>query len=269
MPRRLAAMLVIASALLFTAAPPGAAAGNRPEPTTFVNSLNAPPETVFSDRNLLAWFPIWAEQSLGPKFTLSQPTVLAHVGAFVNAYPPNYSAEGGTPFRIEIRRADANGLPADGEPLAVAVMTDDHDAATWRYESAAFRLLLQSGTYFALVSADIPRDDDHAFPGGVLVGTDEGGVVTYLADTIQLGVRNRLTAAQQLTTGHAPFRVIGCVKTPHPSGKFDHGRACHLHDVSRPHRGATPASKLIDNPLVFTSHISGGGKGGGRNGPEN
>src|SRR3954451_19660867 len=99
MPRRLAAMLVIASALLFTAAPPGAAAGNRPEPTTFVNSLNAPPETVFSDRNLLAWFPIWAEQSLGPKFTLSQPTVLAHVGAFVTAYPPKYPAEGGSPFR--------------------------------------------------------------------------------------------------------------------------------------------------------------------------
>src|SRR3954451_11528233 len=79
MSRRLAAILAIASALLFTAAPPGAAAGNRPQPTTFVNSLNAPPETVFSDRNLLAWFPIWAEQSLGPKFTLSQPTVLAHV----------------------------------------------------------------------------------------------------------------------------------------------------------------------------------------------
>src|SRR3954452_16548157 len=115
------------------------------------------------------------------QFTLSRPTVLAHVGAFVNAYPPNYSAEGGSPFRTEIRRADVNGLPADGDPLAVAVMTDDHDAATWRYESAAFRLLLQPGTYFALVSADIPPDDDHAFPGGVLVGTDEGGAVTYLA----------------------------------------------------------------------------------------
>ena len=232
MSRRLAAVLAIATVLLFMAAPPGAAAGNRPEPTTFVNSLNAPSETVFSDRSLGAWFPIWAEQSLGSQFTVSQPTVLAHVGAFVNAYPSNYPAEGTRPFWIEIRRADANGLPADGEPLAVAFMTDDHDAATWRYESTAFRLLLQPGTYFALVSADLPPDDDRAVPGGVLLSANEGGEVTYLADSIQLGVRNRLTGERQLTTGHAPFRVIGCVKSPHRSGTTDHGRACHLHDLS-------------------------------------
>ena len=77
MARRLTAVLAIASALLFSAAPPGAAAGHRPRPTTFVNSLNAPSETVFSDGNLGAWLPIWAEQSLGPRFRLSRPTVLA------------------------------------------------------------------------------------------------------------------------------------------------------------------------------------------------
>jgi hypothetical protein len=228
MPRRLASVLALASALLLVAAPPGTAAGHRSKATTFVDSLNASPATVFDDAALGAYLPIWAEQSLGPQFTVTRPTVLAQVGAFANAYASNYPTEG-RPFRVEIRRADADGLPADGAPLAVADLTDDHDASTWRYESAAFRVRLRPGTYFALVSADSPPLNDPPFPGGVLTSTNEGGEVSYLADDVQLGVRDPVAGTEQLTTGRAAFRVIGCVRAGHRHGTTHHGRTCSRH----------------------------------------
>jgi hypothetical protein len=57
-----------------------------------LNTLNASPDTVFSDDVLLGYLPVLAEQSSGPRFTVTRPTVLAHVGAFVNPYPDNYTA---------------------------------------------------------------------------------------------------------------------------------------------------------------------------------
>jgi len=230
MSRRVAAALVAASALLFPTASPATAA--RPEPTTLVNSLNASVDTTFTTRQV-AYFPIWAEQNLGPRFTLAEPTLLAHVGTFADARPDNFSGDA-PPFWVEIRRADANGAPANGEPLAVASLSDDGDINTWRYESAQFRLRLQPGRYFALVSADAPTDlsSSNPDPGGVLVlAVDDNGALLWKPNSLALGYRNRLTGESGVTTDGGPFRVLGCVQSATPAGTTPRGRACNARSL--------------------------------------
>jgi hypothetical protein len=220
--RRLCATVLTAAALLLDAPvasghPAHPAQSARQQPTTMLNTLNASPDTVFSDDVLLGYLPVLAEQSSGPRFTVTRPTLLAHVGAFVNPYPDNYTAKDEAPFRVEIRRADSTGLPVAGEPLQVAPMTDDFDRLTWRYESARFDVLLQPGTYFALVSADSPRRGgfDPAHPGGGLLNAthDSQGLPAYVADTVTMAGFNRFTGTAFTFDVGIGFRILGCVTT--------------------------------------------------------
>jgi len=110
-------------------------------------------------------------------------------------------------------------------------MTDDHDATTWRYETARFRLLLQPGTYFALVSTDAPRDFNGIDDGGGVLFRLEGPE-DYTSGVTKVATLDREAGVVEIADRYLAFRVVGCVKTPHSSGRTDHGRACNLRSLT-------------------------------------
>ena len=86
---------------------------------------------------------------VGPKFTLTQPTTLTEIGAFLNCEPPLCLTP---PFTVEIRPS-INGLPDPSTVLATFDLSDDNNPLVFSYESVAIDLLLQPGTYFAIFAS--------------------------------------------------------------------------------------------------------------------
>ena len=86
---------------------------------------------------------------MGPKFTLTQPTTLTEIGAFLNC---ELSLCLAPPLTVEIRPS-INGLPDPSTVLATFPLSDDNDPFVFSYESVAINLLLQPGTYFAIFAS--------------------------------------------------------------------------------------------------------------------
>ena len=144
-------------------------------------------------------------QFVGPRFTLTQPTTLTEIGAFVNncssiiqGVPqcPNT-----LPLTVQIRPATTLGVPDASTVLASFTLSDDHDPLIVSYESVAINLPLQPGTYFALFAPQ---------------GTDTGLLLSqaslpfnYRAGSIEEGALNPLTSNAFVSTQFAAVRILG------------------------------------------------------------
>lgn len=143
-------------------------------------------------------------QFVGPKFTLTQPTVLTEIGGFVNNCD---SIVGGVPqcpttlpFTVQIRRS-TNGLPDPSTVLASFVLSHDNNPLIVSYESVAINLPLQPGSYFALFA---PQNND----GGFLLGS-ASSPFNYQAGLIDLGFLDPSTGISSVSQEFAAVRILG------------------------------------------------------------
>ena len=191
---------LVASLLFFASVLPGTTAT-----ISIVDSLApATPTTqfsIFASGGVSLLF----TQFVGPKFTLTQPTTLTEIGAFVNncdsiilGVPqcPNT-----LPLTVQVRPATALGVPDASTVLASFTLSHDNDPLIVRYESVAINLPLQPGSYFALFAPQ---------------GTDTGLLLSqatipfgYLAGSIEEGVLNPLTSNAFVSTQFAAVRILG------------------------------------------------------------
>lgn len=175
---------------------------------SIVDSLGqATPTTQFSIFGS-AGTSIHFNQFVGPKFTLTQPTTLTEIGAFLNncasiiaGVPqcPNPS-----PLTVQIRPATTLGVPDTSTVLASFTLSHDNDPLTVSYESVAINLLLQPGTYFALF-APSPGDTDDV---GLLL-SQATVPFNYLAGSIEEGALRPLFSTASVSTQFAAVRILG------------------------------------------------------------
>jgi hypothetical protein len=101
---------------------------------------------------------------VGPRFTLTEETVITEIGGFVNNCKQITSGApecpGTLPFTVQIRPSTGSGVPALSKVLATVVLSHDDDPLVVSYESASTNLVLKPGTYFALFAA---QGDDAGF----------------------------------------------------------------------------------------------------------
>lgn len=149
--------IVVAIALAHTALVDSAAADPiHPNTTTVFDSLGeAAPTTVFSIFGA-GGQTIGDGVSVGPRFDITNRTVLTRVGAFLNncraiseGVPdcPNTM-----PLRVQLRPS-LGGLPDPSRLLASFTLSHDNDPLNVSFESAPMRVLLGPGSYFALFAA--------------------------------------------------------------------------------------------------------------------
>jgi hypothetical protein len=102
-----------------------------------------------------------SQQLVGPRFTLTEDTVITEIGGFVNncrSFVGGVPQCPGTlPFTVQIRPSTGSGVPALSKVLATVVLSHDDDPFVFSYESASTDLILKQGTYFALFA---PQQDD-------------------------------------------------------------------------------------------------------------
>ncbi len=144
--RRLTLLLLFIFAL--AAGLVGSGAAQATDTVTVLDSLGAAtPVTQFSLFGA-GGISISPTQFPGPKFGLTQQTVLTEIGAFVTTFA--------LPATVEIVPAAADGSPDGTDVVASYVLSSDGDPFTFSYESVAPNLSLPPGNYFALfgVQAD-------------------------------------------------------------------------------------------------------------------
>ena len=131
----------------------------------------------------------------GPKFTITQPTTLTEIGAFLNCSSPACA-----PLTVQIRPS-INGLPDTSTVLATFELSHDNDPLVFSYESVAIDLLLQPGTYFAIFSPQ---------------GTDELSLLrtavdpfTYEAALIDIGVVDIISNISVVFRERGAVRILG------------------------------------------------------------
>jgi hypothetical protein len=148
------------------------------DPLTLVDTLGtATPMTTFDFRGA-GGQALFAEQKVGPRFVLTQPTVITEIGGMVNNCETIFVGvplcPDTAPLVVEIVPLSVDGLPDVENVLATFVLSHDNDPLTFSYESVNPNLQLDAGTYFALFGA---QNED----GGVLLANAPGydaGVTT-------------------------------------------------------------------------------------------
>ncbi len=133
-------------------------------------------------------------QFVGPQFTLTQPTAVREIGAFLN------NTTGSSPFTVQIHRSK------DGAPYPDAIqknlrLSHDGDPLTVSYETVATRFVLDPGTYFALFSL---QDGDEGY---ILGGASEP--FAYRAGLTTLGCLGPSCKDQTVFEGFAAVRIVG------------------------------------------------------------
>ena len=154
---------------------------------------------------------VTATQSPGPQFTLLDNMVLTGIGAFLN----NCGVVAGIPqcpnrlpYIVEIRPS-IGGIPDPSTVLASFVLTDDNEPRVVSFESVAFNLALEPGSYFALFALQQASDE------GILLGnTGPFGYVAGSPDV--LGFLNPLTGSSS-GGGTLPAAVRITATVPEPS----------------------------------------------------
>jgi hypothetical protein len=147
-------LLVISAALVFALGASAAPASG--DPLTLVDTLGTATPTTTFDFAGGAGQGIFAEQKVGPRFVLTQPTVITEIGGIVNncetilAGVPQCPVT--APLVVQIVPS-VEGLPDVQNVLATFVLSHDNDPLTFSYESVNPNLQLGAGTYFALFGA--------------------------------------------------------------------------------------------------------------------
>lgn len=204
MKRSVRAPVLVLLAAVWLAITPTADAG----PIYLVDTLGvATPTTQFSDSGA-GGSSVSAEQSPGPQFTLLDNMVLTGIGAFLN----NCGVVAGIPqcpnrlpYIVEIRPS-IGGIPDPSTVLASFVLTDDNDPRVVSFESVAFRLALEPGSYFALFALQQTSDE------GFLLGNT--GPFGYVAGSTLTGFLNPLTGSSSVGTLPAAVRITATVPEP-------------------------------------------------------
>jgi hypothetical protein len=126
---------------------------------------------------------IFANQWVGPEFTLTRRSVLTRVGAFINNCSgfvvgvPQCANR--LPIVVQIRRS-LNGAPDPRFLIAATPLSSSNDPLTYSFESADFDdVVLEPGTYFAIFSTQQAGD------GGALLGVANSGA--YVAGLTTIG----------------------------------------------------------------------------------
>jgi hypothetical protein len=124
----------------------------------------ATPDTTFSGAGGGGQAIISGLSLVGPRFTLTEETVITEIGGFVSNCKQITSGvpecPGTLPFTVQIRPSTGSGVPALSKVLATVVLPHDDDPLVVSYESASTNLVLKPGTYFALFAA---QGDDAGF----------------------------------------------------------------------------------------------------------
>src|SRR5688500_1830047 len=146
---------------------------------------------------------------VGPQFTLTQPTTLTEIGAFVNSRC--VSTEEGvplcsspSPLIVQIHPS-VNGVPDASTVLASFVLSHDNDPLVVSYESVAINLLLQPGTYFALF---VPQADN----AGLFLGSATSPF-NYQAEVINIGALDPSSQDSVVLQTFGAVRILGEVKS--------------------------------------------------------
>jgi hypothetical protein len=170
---------------------PGASRAWASDPAIVDTLGAATPDTTFSASG--AWGQaISSAQLVGPRFTVTERTVITEIGGFVT----NYSA---LPLTVQIRPS-TGGVPHLSKVLATFVLSDG-DPLVFSYESASMDLVLKRGTYFALFAAQ-------ADPGGVLLAAAQIPF-SYQAGTTTLGFLNPTTGSRFSADTFGAVRILG------------------------------------------------------------
>jgi len=151
---------------------------------------------------------VFAEQFIGPRFTLSEPMVITEVGALVN----NCSSiilgvpqcPETLPFIIEIRRS-VNGVPDASGALGRFTLSHDDDPLVVAFETTSPNISLAPGEYFALIGSQ------GADAGFLLDGASSP--FNYTAGMFTMGVLNPATGGSFATERPGAVRILGRLKT--------------------------------------------------------
>jgi hypothetical protein len=180
---------------LLTLMPVGASA------TLIVDTLGtATPATTFSVFGSSGQS-ISIGQFVGPEFTLSSPTSLSEIGAFVNNCMTILFGEpqcpNTKPLVVQIRRS-IGGVPDAFNVLASFELSHDNNPLLVSFESVAVHLTLDPGSYFALFAPQQATDV------GFLLGqaTNPGA---YLANSVPLGFFD--STSGQSSSSRSPLRA--------------------------------------------------------------
>ncbi len=140
------------------------------------------------------------ESYLGPRFTLTEETIITEIGAFLDK--PKY----GRPFRIEIVRSSA-GLPDRSDVIRrISGLSDDEYYGKYSYESVELNLTLSAGTYYALFSDSSERG------GTLLTYTRKARIpytIIYRPESSSLGRFDPETGNASSFTGSIAVRILG------------------------------------------------------------
>jgi hypothetical protein len=212
--KRVGATIAIAVALGAGSTGPAAAQGTG----TVLDTLGpVAPTTQFSVFGSWGQPVAGGSYSVGPTFTINERTKLTEVGAFLNncasiimGVPQCPQRQ---PFVVEIHRVKIHGVTEGLVPPGGAVqpfvidefpLSDDNDPLLVSYESAAPNIILEPGTYVALITAQ---------------GTDGGWVLggaqvpfSYLSESTQIAVVQ--PGLSYLTHQYLGMRILGEAATP-------------------------------------------------------
>jgi hypothetical protein len=178
---------------------PAVAASPDPPTIAILDTLGvATPTTKFSVFGS-GGISILPTQFVGPRFTLTQETVITEIGGFLNGDIP--SPTNPLPFIVQIRPSVA-GTPDTSTVLASFVLSSDNNPLIVSYESVSTKLILEAGTYFALFGSQGGNQ------GFVLANAESP--FAYTAGTTTFGVLNP-TAGTSSTNGltAAAVRILG------------------------------------------------------------
>jgi len=172
----------------------GSGAAQATDTVTVVDSLGAAtPATQFSLFGA-GGISISPTQFPGPKFGLTQQTVLTEIGGFVTTFA--------LPATVEIVPAAADGSPDGTHVVASYVLSSDGDPFTFSYESIAPNLSLPPGTYFALFGV---QADDF----GILLNNASSPFV-YQAGLVPAGFQDPTTGQSSASPGQfMAARILG------------------------------------------------------------
>lgn len=145
----------------------------------------------------------------GPQFTLTRPTTITEIGAFlnnckaINAGIPE--CPGTLPFVVQVRPSK-DGVPDGSTILASFTLSHDNDPLVISYESVAIDLTLGPGTYFALFA---PQGSDEGY-----LLNNASDPFNYLAGSITMGVFNPAAGTSSSGQVRGAVRILGAPATP-------------------------------------------------------
>ena len=147
---------------------------------------------------------ILTDEAVGPQFTLTEPTTIIEIGAFVqhclNIVQGVPQCPSPPPFVVQIR-PDKMGVPDLSTIIASFVAPNKGGPLLISYESVHPNLLLNPGTYYALFAAQ------NGDPGGGLLG-QASSPFKFLAAQTNVGFIDLSTANAQTNFVPVATRVL-------------------------------------------------------------